>query len=142
MIPYDQIDARLKALGLDRTWLAEQSGRNRDSIRVALAPNAPPAKRSELLQRALSETIEREELARRSSTLLPERVSIEGSKEEFDAWCRAYKASDADTLEDWAVEALNEAAKAWAKEQRKPVSYRPPLQSVAEEPGQKTRRRK
>lgn len=63
MIPFDEIDKRLDALGLDRKWLAESSGRKPDSIRVALAPNADPKNRTQLLQKALSDAIEREEEA-------------------------------------------------------------------------------
>lgn len=64
MIPFEEIDKRLDALGLDRKWLAESSGRKPDSIRVALAPNADPKNRTHLLQKALSDAIEREEEAR------------------------------------------------------------------------------
>jgi hypothetical protein len=60
MIPFEEIDAALKALGKDRAWLAIESGRKPDSIRVALATNADPKNRSELLQKALSDAIERE----------------------------------------------------------------------------------
>lgn len=60
MIPFEEIDAALKSLGKDRAWLAEESGRKPDSIRVALATNADPKNRSELLQKALSDAIDRE----------------------------------------------------------------------------------
>jgi hypothetical protein len=62
MIPFEEIDAALKSLGKDRAWLAQESGRKPDSIRVALATNADPKNRSELLQKALSDAIEREQL--------------------------------------------------------------------------------
>lgn len=64
MIPFDEMDRRLDALGLTRSWLAAKSGRSPHSIRAALAPNATPKNRSELLQRALSAAIEREEADR------------------------------------------------------------------------------
>ena len=64
MIPFDQIDKRLDALGKDRKWLAEVTGRSYDSLRTALAPKAPESKRSDLLQKALTDAIEREEEAR------------------------------------------------------------------------------
>jgi SOS-response transcriptional repressor LexA len=111
MIPFDEIDSRLEALGKDRKWLAEKSGRSYDSIRTALAPSASPSKRSELLQKALSDAIEREES--RSAEHIPDQLALTATPDEFDAWCRAYKASDADTLKEWAVEQLNRAAKAW-----------------------------
>ena len=61
MIPFEEIDARLDALGKDRKWLAEASGRKIASINVALAPNAPAKQRSSLLQKALSDAIKAEE---------------------------------------------------------------------------------
>ncbi len=138
MIDFDQIDARLDALGLNRAWLAEKSGRSAGAIRAALAPNAVPKNRSELLQRALSETIEREEQSQQTKVVLPERISIEVSKAEFDAWCRAYKASPHDTLEDWTIASLNSAADRWFQQQREEQERawrkRVPLKVVEEGP--------
>jgi hypothetical protein len=64
MIPFDQIDSVLKSIEKDRAWLAAASGRKPDSIRLALAPNANPKQRSPLLQKALTDAIEREQAAR------------------------------------------------------------------------------
>jgi len=63
MIPFEEIDKCLERLGKTRGWLAEASGRSGQSIRAALAPNAPTAKRSALIQKALTQAIEREEAA-------------------------------------------------------------------------------
>ena len=63
MIPFEEIDRRLDGIRKDRKWLSEASGRKPDSIRVALAPNADPKNRTGLLQKALSDAIEREEEA-------------------------------------------------------------------------------
>lgn len=60
MIPFNEIDAALRSLGKGRAWLADASGRKPASIRVALAPKADLKNRSEFLQRALSDAIERE----------------------------------------------------------------------------------
>lgn len=85
MIPFDEIDSRLDQLGLDRSWLAEKSGRSPSSIRSALAPNAHPKQRSELLQRALSDAIEREEAARRGRHAEPDEnlIRVSFSDEDF-----------------------------------------------------------
>lgn len=85
MIPFDEIDSRLDQLGLDRSWLAEKSGRSPSSIRSALAPNAHPKQRSELLQRALSDAIEREEAARRGRPAEPDEnlIRVSFSDEDF-----------------------------------------------------------
>ncbi len=64
MVRFEEMTPRLKALGLKPAWLAKESGRALQSIYCALAPNAAARYRSEFLQRALSEAIEREESAR------------------------------------------------------------------------------
>jgi hypothetical protein len=61
MIPFEEIAARLAGIGQNRAWLVENSGRSPGAIRSALAPNASSQHRSELLQKALSDAIEREE---------------------------------------------------------------------------------
>lgn len=61
MIPFDEIAARLAGIGKNRAWLVETSGRSPGAIRSSLAPNASSQHRSELLQKALSDAIEREE---------------------------------------------------------------------------------
>lgn len=140
MIPFEEIDARLRSIGKDRAWLAAAAGRSSGAVRAALAPNAIPKCRSELLQRALSETIEKEERARRAQITLPERVSLEPSAEEFQAWDRASRIAAADSLQSWAVDALNKAAAEWHR--RQATTYRnllplPPAM-VAEDDGEKT----
>ncbi len=111
MIPFEDIDAALKALDKDRAWLAVESGRKPDSIRVALAKNADPKNRSELLQKALSDAIERERIKQESAKAsqpanLPDRVTIDCLPEERRQW---QKASGGD-LDSWIVETLNSAA--------------------------------
>lgn len=108
MIPFEEIDARLAALGKDRKWLAEVTGRSEGSIRAALAPNSAPKNRTALLQKALTDAIEAAE--KQGAELVPDQVTLTASHEEFDAWRRAYKASDSDTLKEWAIDALNQAA--------------------------------
>lgn len=134
------MDVRLEKLGLSRAWLAEKTSRSAGAIRSALAPAASAQHRSEKLQQVLSAAIEREEVARQATVILPERISIEATKEDFDAWCRAYKASPHDTLEDWSVAALNQAAEDWHR--RQSTTYRnlkplPPAM-VAEDPRAET----
>jgi SOS-response transcriptional repressor LexA len=113
MIPFDEIDSRLALIGKNRAWLVEVTGRSENSIRASLAPSAPDSKRSDLLQKALSDAIEKEESAQRSSARLPDQLALAPTADEFNAWCRAYKASEAETLKDWAIDELNKAAAAW-----------------------------
>lgn len=119
MIAFEDMDQRLSALDRDRLWLAHESKYSESSVREALAPNSK--KRSPRMQRILSETIEAEEASRKkiSSMLLPSRISLECHANEFDAWCRSYKASPHATLGQWAVAALNEAAGYNAPQQMK-----------------------
>ncbi len=117
MIPFDQIDKRLEALGKDRSWLSQESGRKPDSIRVALAPNAPPAKRSSLLQKALSDAIEREEEVQGQApvTVSPlDRITLEVDTARMDSYLEASKYAR-QTLKEWTIHELDRAAKEWAK---------------------------
>ena len=114
MIPFNEIDKRLDALGENRAWLAEVTGRSPDSLRTALAPNAPASKRTALLQRALSDAIEREEDLRKVRPTLPDRITLEALPEEVRAWGQAAGAASLST-HDWAVRELNEAADAWTE---------------------------
>lgn len=109
MIPFDEIDKRLDALGKDRAWLAAESRRSPHSIRAALAPNAMPKSRAKLLQIALSEAIEREEANQRKGAVLPDRITLEVPPTDFEAFNAAALAKGL-TLKRWAVAALNEAA--------------------------------
>lgn len=107
MIPFDEIDMRLKSLGKDRVWLAKASGRKPDSIRVALAPNAVPAKRSELLQKALSDAIEREEASRGPAQAQVSGIyEIRQTKEQAERADLASRAVNAPSLADFCLKAI------------------------------------
>ena len=122
MIPFTQIDERLEKLGKNRAWLVEATGRSEGAIRSALAPKASDKHRSELLQRVLSEAIQKEEDAQRSCVRLPDQLALAPTPEEFDAWDRASRAARAPTLRDWAIDELNKAAAAWHASKVIPIS--------------------
>jgi hypothetical protein len=107
MIPFEDIEKRLKGIRKDRKWLAENSGRSYDSIRTALAKNAAPKSRSTLLQKALTDAIEREESEQAKKPELTKSISLEPSIEEYRLWSEAFKSSPYSTIEEWAVAALN-----------------------------------
>jgi hypothetical protein len=107
MIPFEDIEKRLKGIGKDRKWLAENSGRSYDSIRTALAKNAAPKSRSTLLQKALTDAIEREESEQAKKPELTKAIALEPSIEEYRFWSEAFKSSPYSTIEEWAVAALN-----------------------------------
>ena len=122
MIPFNEMAQRLKDLGKDRAWLSQVSGRKPDSIRVALAKNAPASKRSPLIQKALSDPIERAEAEKReaektppSAPSLPDRITLFVEPEKHALWDAAAKAdATAPNTAAWAVAKLNAAAAAWA----------------------------
>lgn len=120
MIPFEQIDSRLAAIGKNRSWLAEVSGRKPDSIRVSLAANALPKNRSVLLQKALTDAIEGEERRQREGKvggiILPDRITIEASAGERREWQECSLAARL-ALDAWAVAQLNEAARKWKSQQ-------------------------
>lgn len=107
MIQFEDISKRLEGIGKDRKWLAENSGRSYDSIRTALAKKAAPKSRSTLLQKALSDAIEREEMEQAKKPELTKSIALEPSIEEYRLWSDAFKKSPYATIEEWAVAALN-----------------------------------
>jgi SOS-response transcriptional repressor LexA len=111
VIPFEEIDKRLEAIGKDRAWLAEVSRRSAGSIRAALAPNALAKSRSKLLQIALSEAIEKEEAYQRKGEVLPDRITIEVDPADFEAFNEAALAESL-TVKRWMISKLNEAAAA------------------------------
>ena len=107
MIPFDEIDQRLEKLGRNRKWLVEATGRSDHAIRSALAPNATAKSRSALLQKALTDAIEREEMEQSKKPELTKSITLEPSIEEYRLWSEAFKMSPYATIEEWAVAALN-----------------------------------
>jgi SOS-response transcriptional repressor LexA len=121
MISFDDMNDRLAKLGKNRAWLVESSKRSAGAIRSALAPNANPQHRSELLQKALSDAIEREEANQATATpiLLPDRITLEVPAAKFDAYSRAAADVQGRTVKEWAIEELDRAAEAWHAAQTK-----------------------
>lgn len=119
MIPFEEIDDRLKSIGQNRAWLAAETNRSPDSIRTALAPKAPESKRSSLLQKALTDAIEKEEARQRealslplnppATIALPDRVTIECQPEERRKWDAAARSQEQE-MDDWIVSSLNRCA--------------------------------
>jgi Arc/MetJ-type ribon-helix-helix transcriptional regulator len=107
MIQFEEISKRLEGIGKDRKWLAENSGRSYDSIRTALAKKAAPKSRSALLQKALTDAIEREEAEQAKKPELTKAIALEPSIEEYRLWSEAFKSSPYSTIEEWAVASLN-----------------------------------
>lgn len=123
MIPFDEIDERLKILGKTRVWLAETTKRSAGSIRSALAKNAQKKHRSELLQKALSDAIEAEEKALLSPAsqpvaFPPDRITVEVDPERMGKYMEAANYAHQD-FKAWAIHELNRAADAWLAEKNR-----------------------
>jgi len=82
MIRFDEIDARLAVLGLDRAWLAENSPYSADYIRTVLAPKS--TRRTDRVMQILSDAIEREEAARHARASEPDENLIRVSFNDED----------------------------------------------------------
>lgn len=107
MIPFDEIDQRLKSLGKDRAWLAEVTGRSSGAIRAALAPNSTPKNRTELLQKALTDAIEREETSRGpAQAQLSGIYEIRQTKDQAERADLASRAVNAPSLADFCLKAI------------------------------------
>lgn len=109
MIPYEDVDSRLAAIGKNRRWLTTQIQYKASSIREALAPNS--TKRSTRLQRAITIAIEREEQRQSEAItdLRAQNLVISASPTQFRAWNSASLAAGK-LLEDWARDGLDKAA--------------------------------
>lgn len=113
MIDFEEIDQRLKDLGKDRAWLAEESRKKPDTIRGALAPNAPAFKRSESLQRALSDAIERAEAVKSApaTAFESQQLVLRPNDEDYNRWSDAAN----QRLPEWAANSLNMLAERYQK---------------------------
>lgn len=131
VIPFEQIDNRLDALGLNRAWLAEVTPYSADYLRTVLAPNS--TRRTERVQRIISDAIlraEAESAAPPAPLPLPDRLTIEASHHEVLAWQHAANA-DNQIVSEWAVEKLNEAAAEWQQSRTLRVAEDPtPYRSI------------
>jgi hypothetical protein len=144
VIEFDDIDQALKDLGKNRAWLAEATGRSPESIRTALAPNAPKPKRSKLLQRVLSDAIEEERKKQEEpQPMIPPGYSeIFMDDEQLGRADRASRLGPWDSLADFCRDAIlakaDELLAEDEKEKKPKISYRGlqalPSARVAEEP--------
>ena len=114
MIPFEEIDKRLAALGKDRAWLAENTPYSSDYIRTVLAPKS--TRRTSRVLQILSEAIEREELKnediKTQCDFPPDRITVEVSSERLDRYLEAADLAD-QQLKPWIISELNKAAEEW-----------------------------
>ena len=120
MIPFEQIDSRLQAIGKNRAWLAESTPYSGDYLRTVLAPKS--TRRTARVQEVISDAIEGEERrqreAKESPVNIPDRISIRARPEERDSWEECSLAAQL-TLNGWIVAQLNDAARKWQDQEGK-----------------------
>jgi len=108
-IAFDEMDARLAALGRKRLWLADVTPYSADYLRTVLAPNS--SRRTSRVQQILSDAIEREEQRQGTEktfgAILPERVTLTCTHHERTQWQQAAVPLP---MDDWIKNTLNEAA--------------------------------
>lgn len=136
MIPFEEMDRRLEAIGKDRSWLAEETKRSPDHIRTLLAPNS--TRRSEKVQALLSDAIVREERRQRNQggELAPGMFQIFQTEEQLARADQASRYVHAKSLADFCRDAIMARA-AEILAQRAPqsiVQYPAKSARVAEEP--------
>lgn len=100
----EEIKAWVDTPGRGRAWLAEQCGgvSPRTVNNWLTADIAIPAKALRII-----EALMRSDEARKGTDL--SQVVLRITTEELNEWSRAFKASDADTLEDWALGVIRAA---------------------------------
>jgi len=106
----DEIKAWLKRFGRSREWLAEQCDKSKNTVNNWLSTNIEiPAATLHLISR-LMEDDQRAE-TERVDAAAPKlsHVVLRITTDELNEWSRAFKASNASTLEDWALEAIRGA---------------------------------
>ncbi|GAA5124517.1 hypothetical protein JIN84_12790 [Luteolibacter yonseiensis] len=138
MINFEDIDKRLAGIGKDRSWLAEQSGRKPNSIRVALAANSDPKNRTRFLQEKLSATIEAEEQrlalpVRKDEPIIPGYSQIFLNDEELDIADQASRIVDSPSLASFCRDVIQAEARRIIREAQAGKGV-PALHAVADEP--------
>ena len=106
MIPFEEIDDRLKALGLDRLWLSKNTPYSAAYIRDVMATNS--TRRSERVQKIISEAIEREETSQAVPAVVFEshQLVLRPSDEDYNRWNDAANLANK-RVTDWVVDTLN-----------------------------------
>ena len=122
MIPFEDIDKRLAAIGKNRAWLVEVTGRSPGAIGSALASNAKPKSRSPKLQKVLSDAIaacEREEAQKKMTREdLPTSIALPFTQEQFDLMQAAAICANM-TVTEWMIHELNMSGEVWKADKRR-----------------------
>lgn len=104
----EEIKGWLKESGLDRDWLGAQLGVSRRTVDNWLSSSIRiPGLKLQAIEQLLSKG--RESLAAEPGPLLlnGQPLLLNPGKDRFNLWNKAWRQSDAETLEEWAIRALD-----------------------------------
>jgi hypothetical protein len=104
----EEIKAWLKESGFDRDWLGAQLGVSRRTVDNWLSSSIRiPGLKLQAIEQLLSKG--RESLAAEPGPLLlnGQPLLLNPGKDRFNLWNKAWRQSDAETLEEWAIRALD-----------------------------------
>ena len=102
----DEIEYWRKANAIPRESLAESLG-------VSLSMYSKWAATASPKQIPLHKRAEAQAIMKPTPEPLPDRISVDASWQEVQAWSKAFKESDAPDLQSWMLQQLNNAAHAW-----------------------------
>lgn len=108
VVTKEEIKAWLKESGLDRDWLGAQLGVSRRTVDNWLSSSIRIPGRKLLAIEQLSSKGPGTPAAEPGSLLLGgQPLLLNPGKDRFNLWNKAWKESDAETLEEWAIRALD-----------------------------------
>lgn len=111
---FDDIQLRMRELGVDRTWLAAATDYTPAHLANILAPNGDEKSKTKKALRRIWEALDREESARKLAAAMPSplgyRVFIEPTEEQFDRWMAAAYSVPGRNFDHWSREGLDALA--------------------------------
>lgn len=110
---FDEIPMRMMKLGVDRAWLAAQCDYKPGTLAAILAPNGNQGHKTDKALRRIWEALDREEERQKKPTVSEDKCAIivRPTVDELTEWNTA-SLSQHLTIEQWAIQQLNRAAKA------------------------------
>ena len=104
-------------LGVDRAWIAKECDYKSGSLAQILAPNGNQKYKTDKALRRIWEALDREEerqksvqSAKPSKEPASDQIVLNPDDTEYQAWCSAFKVSDAADFKEWIIHRLNDAA--------------------------------
>ena len=121
----DEIKDWLKRFNHTREWLGERCGKSKGTVNNWLSTNIEisPATLN-LIARLMDDDARAEAERQRAKAPNLSHVTLRITTDELNEWSRAFKASDAETLEDWALQVIRDAYQS-EQEQKAPEETTP-----------------